>query len=78
MDLAAYKKNLTLEMMNEKGHVVYRYFLYDCWVSEYTAIPELNANANAVAIESLKIELEGWDRDKDTKEPNESDDVPQG
>ena len=78
MDLAAYKKNLTLEMMNEKGHVVYRYFLYDCWVSEYTAIPELNANANAVAIESLKIELEGWDRDRDTKEPTESDDVPQG
>lgn len=78
MDLAAYKKDLTLEMMNEKGHVVYRYFLYDCWVSEYTAIPELNANANAVAIESLKIELEGWDRDKDTKEPNEADDVPQG
>ena len=78
MDLAAYKKNLTLEMMNEKGHVVYRYFLYDCWVSEYTAIPDLNANANAVAIESLKIELEGWDRDKDTKEPNEADDVPQG
>lgn len=78
MDLAAYKKNLTLEMMNEKGHVVYRYFLYDCWVSEYNAIPELNANANAVAIESLKIELEGWDRDKDTKEPNEADDVPQG
>jgi phage tail-like protein len=78
MDLAAYKKNLTLEMMNEKGHVVYRYFLYDCWVSEYTAMPELNANANAVAIESLKIELEGWDRDKDTKEPNEADDVPKG
>lgn len=78
MDLAAYKKNLTLEMMNEKGHVVYRYFLYDCWVSEYTAIPDLDANANAVAIESLKIELEGWDRDRDTKEPNEADDVPQG
>lgn len=77
MDLAAYKKNLTLEMLNEKGHVVYRYFLYDCWVSEYTAIPDLDANANAVAIESLKIELEGWDRDRDTKEPNEADDVPQ-
>ena len=78
MDLAAYKKNLTLEMMNEKGHVVYRYFLFDCWVSEYTAMPDLDANANAVAIESLKIELEGWDRDRDTKEPNEADDVPQG
>ncbi len=77
MDLAAYKKNLTLEMMNEKGHVVYRYFLYNCWVSEYTAIPELNANANAVAIESLKIELEGWDRDLQTIEPKEEDAVPQ-
>ncbi len=77
MDLKAYKKDLTLEMMNEKGHVVYRYFLYDCWVSEYTAIPELNANANAVAIEMLKIELEGWDRDKPTVEPKEEDDVPQ-
>jgi phage tail-like protein len=76
MDLANYKKNLTLLMQDEKGHVVYRYFLYDCWVSEYTAMPELNANANAVAIESLKIELEGWDRDVDTKEPNEADDVP--
>ncbi len=77
MDLAEYKKNLTLEMMNEKGHVVYRYFLFNCWVSEFTAMPELNANANAVAIESLKIELEGWDRDTDTKEPDERDDVPQ-
>lgn len=76
MDLVDYKRNLTLEMMNEKGHVVYRYFLYDCWVSEYTALPELNSNANAVAIESMKLELEGWDRDKDTKEPNEADDVP--
>ncbi len=76
MDLANYKRNLTLEMMNEKGHVVYRYFLYDCWVSEYTAMPELNSNANAVAIEAMKVELEGWDRDKDTKEPNEADDVP--
>ena len=60
MDLAAYKKDLTLEMMNEKGHVVYRYFLYDCWVSEYTALPELDAQANAIAIETLKLENEGW------------------
>jgi len=77
MDLVGYKKNLTLEMMNEKGHVVYRYFLYNCWVSEYTAIPELNANANAVSIEMLKIELEGWDRDKAQQETKEGDDVPQ-
>src|SRR5258706_8897319 len=76
MDLANYKKELTLEMMNEKGHVVFRYFLHDAWVSEFTALPELNSNANALAIESLKVELEGWNRDLDTKEPNESDAVP--
>jgi phage tail-like protein len=76
MDLVNYKKNLTLEVMNEKGHVALRYFLYDCWVSEFTAVPDLDANANAVAIESIKIELEGWDRDVDTKEPDEASDVP--
>lgn len=76
MDLVNYKKDLTLEVMNEKGHVAFRYFLYDCWVSEYTAIPDLDANANAVAIESIKIEMEGWDRDQQTKEPKEEDTVP--
>ncbi|MGQ3685416.1 MAG: phage tail protein [Candidatus Loosdrechtia sp.] len=76
MDLVNYKKNLTLEVMNEKGHVAFRYFLFDCWVSEYTAMPDLDANANAVAIENIKIEMEGWERDQDTKEPDESSDVP--
>jgi len=72
MDLVNYKKDLVIEVMNEKGQVAFRYFLFRCWVSEYTALPELDANANAVAIESMKIELEGWDRDLDTTEPNES------
>jgi len=72
MDLAGYKKELTLEVMNEKGQVAFRYFLHACWVSEYTAMPDLDANANAVAIESMKIELEGWERDTDTTEPNEA------
>lgn len=76
MDLVKYKKDLTLEVMNEKGHVAFRYFLYKCWVSEFTAMPDLDANANAVAIENLKIEIEGWDRDIDTKEPDEKADVP--
>jgi len=76
MDLAEFRKELTLNVMNEKGHVVFRYFLHRCWVSEFTAVPELNANANAIAIESLKIELESWERDTATQEPKESDDVP--
>jgi phage tail-like protein len=72
MDLKNYKKNLTLEVMNERGHVAKRYFLLRCWVSEYTAVPDLDANANAVAIETLKLELEGWERDVDTPEPDET------
>ena len=76
MDLVNYKKDLTLEVMNEKGHVAKRYFLHRCWVSEYTAMPDLDANANAVAIENIKLELEGWERDVETKEPDEKSPVP--
>ena len=72
MDLAGYKKELTLEVMNEKGQVAKRYFLHACWVSEYTAMPDLDANANAIAIENIKIELEGWERDVATTEPGEA------
>lgn len=72
MDLAGYKKELTLEMLNEKGQVAKRYFLHGCWVSEFTALPDLDANANAVAIESMKIELEGWEPDPGSGEPDEA------
>jgi phage tail-like protein len=72
MDLAGYKKDLTLEVMNEKGQVALRYFLFRCWISEFQAVPDLDANANAVAIEHLKVELEGWQRDADTTEPSEA------
>lgn len=72
MDLVGYKKELTLELLNEKGQVAQRYFLHGCWVSEFTALPDLDANANAVAIESMKIELEGWEPDPAAGEPNEA------
>jgi phage tail-like protein len=78
MDLANYKKELVLEVLNEKGHVALRYFLHDCWVSEFTAVPALDANANAVAVEMIKLEMNGWERDKATQEPDEKSDVPAG
>ena len=71
MDLLNYKKDLTLEVMNERGQVAIRYFMYRCWVSEFTAMPDLDANANAVAIENMKIEMEGFLRDEATTEPAE-------
>ncbi len=76
MDLVNYKKELSLEVLNERGQVAKRYYLHRCWVSEFTAVPDLDANANAVAIESIKIELEGWERDAETKEPDERAAVP--
>ena len=78
MDLKNYKQELTLEVMNEKGHVALRYFLHGCWVSEFTAVPDLDANANAIAIESIKVEIEGWERDQGTAEPDEGSAVPAG
>lgn len=74
MDLVGYKKELTLEVLNEKGQVALRYFLHACWVSEFTAVPQLDANANAIAVETIKIEMEGWERDPDSQEPNEATD----
>jgi len=71
MDLVNYKKNLILEVMNEKGQVALRYNLYNCWISEFQALPDLDANANAVAIEHLKVEIEGWERDTQATEPDE-------
>jgi|SRR5215212_812031 len=78
MDLAGYKRDLILEMMNEKGHVVHRYFLYKAWVSEFDALPDLDANTNVVAIERIKLEIESWEHDLNTQEPDEKSDVPVG
>jgi phage tail-like protein len=72
MDLSGYKRDLMLEVMNEKGQVAIRYHMFSCWVSEFAAMPDLDANANAVAIEHIKVELEGWKRDEGTTEPNQA------
>jgi len=75
-NIAQFKRELTLEFLNERGQVVMRYFLHGCWVSEYTALPELDANGNHIALETIKVELEGWERDPKTQEPADTDDVP--
>jgi phage tail-like protein len=61
--LGKFRQDITIEMRNEAGQTVLRYFVYRCWVSEYQALPDLDANANAIAIEHIKLENEGWKRD---------------
>ena len=51
---------------------MHRYFVHRCWVSEFQALPDLDAGANAIAIEHIKLENEGWERDTTLAEPKES------
>ena len=71
VSLKDFRKDITIDLLNEAGQVVLTYTIYRCWVSEYQALPDLDANANAVAIAKLKIENEGWDRDVAVPEPAE-------
>jgi phage tail-like protein len=69
--LKDFRKDVIIEMYNEAGQLVIAYKVYRCWVSEFEALPELDANANAVAIQTIKLENEGWERDYDVSEPTE-------
>lgn len=71
VSLKDFRKDIIIEMYNEAGQLVIAYKVYRCWVSEYLAMPELDASANAVAIQHIKLENEGWERDTSVVEPLE-------
>ena len=71
VSLKDFRKDLIVELYNEAGQVVLAYKVFRSWVSEFQALPDLDANANAVAIQTLKLENEGWERDYDVVEPSE-------
>lgn len=71
VSLKDFRKDLIIEVYNEAGQLAIAYKVFRCWVSEYQALPDLDANANAIAIQTLKLENEGWERDYDVVEPAE-------
>ena len=71
VSLQSFRKDIIIEFYNEAGQLALAYKVYRCWVSEYQALPDLDANANAVAIQHIKLENEGWERDYDVTEPSE-------
>lgn len=71
VSLADFRKDIVIEVYNEAGQLVITYKVYRCWVSEYQALSELDANGEAVLIESIKLENEGWERDYEVAEPKE-------
>jgi len=71
VSLKDFRKDVIIEFYNEAGQLAIAYRVYRCWVSEYQALPELDAGGNAIAIQTLKLENEGWERDYDVSEPEE-------
>jgi len=72
MSLRNFRRDIQIELLNEQGTPAKIYNVFQCWVSEYTALPELDANGTAVAIESMVLQNTGWRRDLDYGEPTET------
>jgi phage tail-like protein len=72
MSLAGFRKNITIEVHDLQDHPVLAYHVFRCWVSEYQALPQLDASSSAVMISSIKLENEGWERDRSVPEPKET------
>jgi phage tail-like protein len=71
VSLKDFRKDIRIEVYNEAGQLAIAYQVYNCWVSEYQALPDLDANASAIAIQLIKLENEGWERDYTVVEPLE-------
>jgi phage tail-like protein len=71
VSLKDFRKDLIIEVYNEAGQLALAYKVYRCWPSDFQTFSDMDANANAVAIQSLKLENEGWERDVEVREPSE-------
>lgn len=71
VSLADFRKDIIIEVYNEAGQLALAYKVYRCWPSEYQALPQLDASASAVAIQTLTLQNEGWERDYEVTEPTE-------
>lgn len=69
--LKDFRKDITIELYNEAGQLVIAYHVFRCWVSEFQALPDLDANLGSVAIQSITLQNEGWERDEQVAEPQE-------
>ncbi|MBZ0286430.1 MAG: phage tail protein [Anaerolineae bacterium] len=72
MSLRSFRKDIVIDVFNLQGAKVLSYKVYRCWVSEYQAMAELDASGNAVLIQTIKLENEGWERDTSVTEPAET------
>lgn len=71
VSLRDFRKDILIHVYNEAGQLALAYKVFRCWVSEYQALSDLDANDESILIESIKLENEGWERDEDVSEPSE-------
>lgn len=71
VSLKDFRKDIIIEVYNEAGQTAIAYKVFRCWVSEFKALPDLDAKSNEIAIQSIKLENEGWERDYEVQEPTE-------
>ena len=69
VSLADFRKDVIIEVYNEAGQLALAYRVFRCWVSEFQALPDLDANVSSVAIQSITLQNEGWERDASVGEP---------
>jgi phage tail-like protein len=72
MSLKNFRRDISIDVFNLQGTKVLSYNVHRCWVSEFQALPELDASGNAVMIQTIKLENEGWERDTSVTEPTET------
>jgi len=71
VSLKDFRKDIIVEVYNEAGQLAIAYKIFRCWVSEYQPLPELDSNTDTIAIQTIKLENEGWERDETVTEPSE-------
>jgi phage tail-like protein len=72
MSLKNFRKSFRIDLLNEQGNPVRGYMIYRAWVSEYTALPVMDAMGNDIAIETIVLTYEGFEIDANIKEPVET------
>ena len=72
MSLKNFRKDMRINLLNQQGTIVLSYMVYRCWVVEYQALDELDANETAVVNEILVLQHEGFERDHGVAEPSET------
>lgn len=70
--LKSLRRQVRIELLNEAGQPVHRYIVHRCWVSEFQGLADLDGGGNAIAIEHIRLENEGWEHDLTLTEPKEA------